>query len=67
MNGYDPGDGVVDTHDLLKAFPAITRLRPTQAIMTGLSMGGEITTAEIEAYKGDFAGADAVLRRAGRQ
>jgi hypothetical protein len=25
--------------------------------MTGLSMGGEITTAEIEAYKGDFAGA----------
>jgi hypothetical protein len=57
LNGYDPGDGVVDTHDLLKAFPAITRLRPTQAIMTGLSMGGEITTAEIEAYKGDFAGA----------
>jgi hypothetical protein len=25
--------------------------------MSGLSMGGEITTAEIEAYKGDFAGA----------
>jgi hypothetical protein len=25
--------------------------------MTGLSMGGEITTAEIEAYKGQFAGA----------
>jgi len=57
MNGYDPGDGVVDTHDLLKAFPAITGLLPSQAIMTGLSMGGEITTAEIEAYKGDFVGA----------
>ena len=57
MNGYDPGDGVVDTHDLLTAFPAITRLHPTRAIMTGLSMGGEITTAEIEAYRGDFAGA----------
>jgi hypothetical protein len=26
-------------------------------IMTGLSMGGEITTAEIEAYKGQFVGA----------
>lgn len=57
MNGYDPGDGVVDTHDLLEAFPSVTGLDPQQAIMTGLSMGGEITTAEIEAYKGDFAGA----------
>jgi hypothetical protein len=57
MNGYDPGDGVVDTHDLLEAFPAITGLRSRQVIMSGLSMGGEVTTAEIEAYKGDFAGA----------
>ena len=57
VNGYDPGDGVVDTHDLLVAFPSITKLHARQAIMSGLSMGGEITTAEIEAYKGDFAGA----------
>jgi hypothetical protein len=57
VNGYDPGDGVVDTHDLLKAFPSITGLRSRQAIMSGLSMGGEITVAEIEAYKGDFTGA----------
>jgi hypothetical protein len=57
MNGYDPGAGVVGTHDLLEAFPAITGLHARQAIMSGLSMGGEITTAEIEAYKGDFAGA----------
>lgn len=57
LNGYDPGDGVVDTHDLLQAFPAITGLRTRQVIMSGVSMGGEITTAEIEAYKGDFAGA----------
>ena len=56
-NGYDPGDGVVDTHDLLLQFPSITGLHAQQVIMTGLSMGGEITTAEIEAYKGDFAGA----------
>jgi pimeloyl-ACP methyl ester carboxylesterase len=57
MNGYDPGDGVVDTHDLLKAFHSITGQHAKRAIMTGLSMGGEITTAEIEAYQGDFVGA----------
>ncbi len=57
LNGYDPGDGVVDTHDLLQAFPPITGLHARQVIMTGLSMGGEITVAEIEAYKGQFAGA----------
>src|SRR6266568_1875404 len=57
INGYDPGDGVVDTHDLLQAFPSITGLHARQAIMSGLSMGGEITVAEIEAYKGEFAGA----------
>jgi pimeloyl-ACP methyl ester carboxylesterase len=57
LNGYDPGDGVVDTHDLLKAFPSITGLSARQVIMSGLSMGGEITVAEIEAYKGQFAGA----------
>jgi pimeloyl-ACP methyl ester carboxylesterase len=57
MNGYDPGDGVVDTHDLLEAFPSVTGLHARQVIMSGLSMGGEITTAEIEAYKGQFAGA----------
>src|ERR1700733_15252684 len=57
INGYDPGDGVVDTHDLLQAFPSVTRLHTRQVIMSGLSMGGQITTAESEAYKGDFAGA----------
>jgi pimeloyl-ACP methyl ester carboxylesterase len=57
MNGYDPGDGVVDTHDLLQAFPRITGVHARQVIMSGLSMGGEITVAEIEAYKGQFAGA----------
>src|ERR1700722_19825249 len=42
MNGYDPGDGVVDTHDLLEAFPSITGLGSRQVIMSGLSMGGEV-------------------------
>ena len=56
-NNYDPGDGAVDTHDLLTAFPGVTGLRYRQAIMTGVSMGGEITTAEIETYKHAYAGA----------
>src|SRR3984885_2015909 len=57
MTAYHPRDPVVDTHDLLQAFPSITGLHSRQVIMSGLSMGGEVTTAEIEAYKGDFAGA----------
>jgi hypothetical protein len=57
MNGYDVGTGVVDTHDLLEAFPSISGLRPTQVIMSGLSMGGAITVVEIEHYRSTFAGA----------
>ena len=58
MNGYDVGTGVVDTHDLLEAFPSITKLKaPTQVIMSGLSMGGAITAVEIEHYRNTFAGA----------
>lgn len=56
-NNYDPGDGAVDTHDLLTAFDGITGLRYRQAIMTGVSMGGNITTVEIETYKHAYAGA----------
>ena len=57
MNGYDVGTGVIDSHDLLTAFPSITGLRPTRVIMSGLSMGGAITMAEIEHYRNTFAGA----------
>ncbi|MGH9075613.1 MAG: phthalyl amidase, partial [Acidimicrobiales bacterium] len=57
-NGYDVGSGVIDTHDLMGAFPAITGgPAPSSVIMSGLSMGGAITAVEIEAYKGDFVGA----------
>lgn len=52
MNGYDVGTGVVDTHDLLEAFSTITgRRRPRKYIMSGLSMGGEITAVEVEYYR----------------
>jgi hypothetical protein len=57
MNGYDVGTGVVDTHDLLEAFPSITGMHPQQVIMSGLSMGGAITAVEIEHYRNTFAGA----------
>jgi hypothetical protein len=40
-----------------RSFPSGTGLHARQVIMSGLSMGGEITTAEIEAYRGEFAGA----------
>src|ERR1700743_3795763 len=54
-NGYDPGGGVVDHTDLLQAFPAITGLHSRQAIMSGLSMGGEGTRGEIEGEQGELA------------
>src|SRR5580693_8066223 len=50
-NRYDPGGGVVDTHVLLMEFTTITLLHVRQVIMSGDSMGGEVNTAEIEAYK----------------
>lgn len=57
LNGYDVGTGVVDTHDLLQAFPKITGQTPARVIMSGLSMGGEITAVEIEYYRNTYAGA----------
>jgi hypothetical protein len=57
MNGYDVGTGVVDTHDLLEAFPSITGLQPNTVIMSGLSMGGAITAVELEYYRNTYAGA----------
>jgi hypothetical protein len=57
INGYDVGTGVVDTHDLLEAFTSITGLMPRTLIMSGESMGGAITTVEIEHYRNTFAGA----------
>lgn len=57
MNNYDVGTGVVDTHDLLEAFPTITNLKPTRSIMSGLSMGGAITAVETEYYRSTYAGA----------
>jgi len=57
-NGYNVGDGVQDTHDLMVHFSGITHRRaPRRTYMTGLSMGGAITAVEIERYRHQFVGA----------
>lgn len=57
-NGYNVGDGVLDTHDLLVNFPALSHhAKPRAVYMSGLSMGGEITAVEIEHYRRQFVGA----------
>jgi hypothetical protein len=56
-NGYDVGHGVTDTHALLGLFRSVVGTRPRDAYMSGLSMGGHITAAMIEHYRGDFVGA----------
>jgi len=56
-NGYDVGHGVTDTHALLSLFRSVVHARPHAAYLTGVSMGGHITAAAIEHYRGDFVGA----------
>jgi hypothetical protein len=56
-NGYDVGHGVTDTHELIGLFRSVTGSRARDTIMTGASMGGHITAAEIEHYRGDFVAA----------
>jgi hypothetical protein len=56
-NGYDVGHGVTDTHALIDLFKSVVRARPHAVYLTGLSMGGHITAAAIEHFRGDFAGA----------
>lgn len=58
QNGYNVGDGVQDTHDLMAHFPGLARQRaPRDTYMTGLSMGGEITAVEVERYRGQYTAA----------
>jgi hypothetical protein len=56
-NGYDVGHGVTDTHALLQVFRDVVGARPHNVYITGVSMGGHITAAAIEHYRGEFAGA----------
>jgi hypothetical protein len=55
-NGYDVGHGITDSHALIDLVRTLTRTRTRDVYMTGASMGGHITGAEIERFR-DFAGA----------
>jgi hypothetical protein len=58
QNGYNVGDGVQDTQDLMVHFSALTHDRaPRETYMSGVSMGGEITAVAIEHYPGQFTAA----------
>jgi hypothetical protein len=56
-NGYDVGQGVRDSRELLDIFRAATHRKPDDVYMTGVSMGGHITAVAIEHYRRTFAGA----------
>jgi hypothetical protein len=56
-NGYDVGQGVLDSHTLLPLFAGKERRPAKDVFMTGVSMGGQITAVMIEHFRGDFAGA----------
>ena len=55
-NGYDVGQGVLDSHALIGLFAGKVH-KAHGVYMTGVSMGGHITAVEIEHFRGDFVGA----------
>jgi fermentation-respiration switch protein FrsA (DUF1100 family) len=56
-NGYDVGQGARDTRALVDLFRGLTRARPRSVYLTGASMGGHVTVAAIERYRGVFTAA----------
>jgi pimeloyl-ACP methyl ester carboxylesterase len=55
-NGYDPGQGALDTAALAHRFAGLVE-RPTRTYVVGQSMGGHVTAAAIERYPFMFDGA----------
>lgn len=55
-NGFDVGQGVTNTHDLLGLFTARTKLWPSAVYLEGESMGGEVATVLAQDYPGAFGG-----------
>ena len=55
-NDYNAGDGVVDTHHLVRLFRR-TVGRPETTYITGMSMGGHVTARSIEQYPRTYDGA----------
>ncbi|MEU4243421.1 phthalyl amidase [Actinoplanes sp. NPDC026619] len=56
-NGYDVGQGVRDSYAMIGLFRQVTGLAARSVIMTGKSMGGQVTAVAIETYPRTFAGA----------
>jgi hypothetical protein len=56
-NGYDVGQGVRDSYALIGLFRQVTGLRTRDALMTGASMGGQVTAVMIEKHPDTFSGA----------
>jgi hypothetical protein len=56
-NGYDVGQGVRDSYALIGLFRAVTGAAARSVIMTGESMGGQVTAVAIETYPRTFTGA----------
>jgi len=56
-NGYDVGQGVLDSRALIDVFTATVGRRPGRVFMTGVSMGGHVTAVAIEHFPRAFDGA----------
>jgi hypothetical protein len=56
-NGYDVGQGVRDSYALIGLFGQVTGHPARSVLMTGASMGGQVTAVMIEKYPHAFTGA----------
>ncbi|GLW05206.1 alpha/beta hydrolase [Microtetraspora sp. NBRC 13810] len=56
-NGYDVGQGVEDSHELIALARQVTGKPARRVYMTGFSMGGHVTAVAVERYRRTFAGA----------
>jgi hypothetical protein len=56
-NGYDVGQGVRDSYAMIGLFRQLTGVSARSVIMSGKSMGGQITAVAIETWPKSFAGA----------
>jgi hypothetical protein len=56
-NGYDVGQGVRDSYDLIDQFRRVTGTAARSVLMSGASMGGQVTAVMIEKHPNTFTGA----------
>jgi hypothetical protein len=56
-NGYDVGQGVTDSYALISVFRQVTGTAARSVLMTGASMGGQVTAVMIEKHPSSFTGA----------